>query len=104
MWQGPLPPPQTLRDFDAVEPGLSREIIDAWKDETLHRRSMETREISALEKDMLLRPVFALIFVLSALAFAAYAVSQGAQWVGAVIGGATIVGVVTAFLSSKPKS
>lgn len=36
-FRGPLPDPQTLREYDNVLPGLAREIVDQWKSETAHR-------------------------------------------------------------------
>jgi uncharacterized membrane protein len=36
-FSGPLPPPETLREYDAIVPGLAREIVDQWKGETAHR-------------------------------------------------------------------
>lgn len=36
-FSGPLPPPGSLDEYDAVLPGLAREIVDQWKGETAHR-------------------------------------------------------------------
>lgn len=36
-FSGPLPPPESLGEYDAVLPGLAREIVDQWKGETAHR-------------------------------------------------------------------
>jgi uncharacterized membrane protein len=36
-FSGPLPPPESLQEYDNVVPGLAREIVDQWKDETAHR-------------------------------------------------------------------
>ena len=36
-FSGPLPPPESLREYDEVVPGLAREIVDQWKGETAHR-------------------------------------------------------------------
>ena len=36
-FSGPLPPPESLDEYDAVLPGLAREIVDQWKGETAHR-------------------------------------------------------------------
>lgn len=36
-FSGPLPPPDALREYDEVVPGLAREIVEQWKRETSHR-------------------------------------------------------------------
>lgn len=38
-FSGPLPPPEVLRGYDEVQPGLGREIVEQWKAETAHRHS-----------------------------------------------------------------
>ena len=39
---GPLPSPATLREYEAVVPGLPATIIDEFKKETKHRRRTQT--------------------------------------------------------------
>lgn len=36
-FSGPLPPPETLAEYNDVLPGLAREIVEQWKGETGHR-------------------------------------------------------------------
>jgi uncharacterized membrane protein len=38
-FSGPLPPPDVLADYERVQPGLGREIVDQWKAETRHRHT-----------------------------------------------------------------
>lgn len=97
-WQGPLPPPAALSGFDAVVPGLAERIAKAWEDESEHRREIERREQRAYYLDAMVGKVFALIFVLAALALSGWAVWMGAPWLGAVLGAGTIGSVVGAFI------
>ena len=41
MHQGPLPDPQTLREYDNLIPGAAAEIIKMASDQASHRRSLE---------------------------------------------------------------
>jgi uncharacterized membrane protein len=38
---GPLPTPETLREYDGVVPGLANAIIGQWQGETAHRQQLE---------------------------------------------------------------
>lgn len=44
-YQGPIPPPGMLREFDTVVPGLAREIADMAKEEQRHRHRWENRAL-----------------------------------------------------------
>ena len=40
-WQGPLPPPATLREFDDVVPGAALRILDMAEKQSAHRIQIE---------------------------------------------------------------
>lgn len=103
-WKAPLPPPEVLERFnDVVENGAER-IVQAWEQETAHRREMERSELKRYYADMRLGKVLAFLFVLAALSVSAYAASIGAEWLGAILGAGTIGSVVWAFVNrSKPE-
>jgi uncharacterized membrane protein len=102
-WSGPLPPPSVLADFDTVVENGAERIMAAWESETAHRRELEMRELKFLAFDSTLGKIFALIFVLSALAAAAFAASIGAEWLGVVLGGGVIGSVVWAFVNAPKR-
>lgn len=43
QYQGQIPPPSLLRDFDEIVPGTSVKLIQWAEDETAHRRKMESQ-------------------------------------------------------------
>lgn len=98
MWSGPLPPPQALAAFNDVVPNGAERIMAAWESETAHRHKVESREQLTFAIDTILGKVFALIFVLAALAVCGYSAYVGAQWVAGIIGTGVIASVVWAFV------
>jgi hypothetical protein len=44
-YQGPMPPPAMMQAFDAVVPGLAREIADAANEERRHRHRWENKAL-----------------------------------------------------------
>lgn len=83
-WDGPLPPPQLLREYEEVYPGLSKIIID--KFEAAHRRADKEQEF---RHSFRTRGQWAMIvFVPVALGVAAYCAFLGLGVAAAVIGAA----------------
>lgn len=104
-WEAPLPPPSVLDEFNHVVPNGAERIVKAWELESDHRRQIEKTEQRSFYRDRLTGKVFALIFVMAALAVTAWCAYVGAEWLGMVIGGGTIASVVWAFIHGrKPKS
>lgn len=104
-WQGPLPQPSDLAQFDAIVPGLANRIVTAWEEESEHRRAIERQEQRSYYRDALISKIFAFVFVIAALALSGFSVWMGAAWIGAILGAGTIGAVVGAFLHrSKPRN
>ncbi len=49
-YQGPVPPPDMLRDYDYIVPGAARMIIDTAVSQTAHRQAQEAKVISGSER------------------------------------------------------
>lgn len=100
MWSGPLPPPQVLASFNDIVPNGAERIIAAWEKETAHRHKMDMRTST----ESILGKVFALVFVITALAICGFTAYIGATWVSAVLGGGVIASVVWAFVRVNHKT
>lgn len=48
-WSGPLPPPEALEHFNRVVPGCAEKIVDAFVQQSAHRRSLESMVVSGSE-------------------------------------------------------
>lgn len=47
MYSGPVPPPDMLRDYDAIEPGRGARLMNLIEDQARHRMFLEKKVISA---------------------------------------------------------
>lgn len=104
-WQGPLPPPSILNQFNQVVDNGAERIFSAWERETKHRHSLESRDLTGTTLDAILGKIFAFLFVVTALGVCAYAVYREAEWVAAALGAGVIGSVVWAFVKvNRPKS
>lgn len=94
--QGPLPPAGLLRDYDAVVPGLAREIADGAAEERRFRHAM-VRRTGTQEFILNIAGLAAMLIALVLmLGIVAYMVASGEAKAGAALGGAIIVGVTVA--------
>lgn len=93
-----MPPPNVLQDYDhIVEHGAER-IVRAWEIEGQHRREQENRDQRWFWLNAIIGKIFALVFVLSALAATGYAIHMNQPWLAGVLGGTTLAIVVGAFI------
>lgn len=101
-WQGPLPPPEALEEFERIVPGSAARIIKQFEDEAAHRRVLEDRDSRLIVRDTHIGQFLAGLYATTAFAVVAYAISQGAFIAAATIGGGTAIGVgITAFLRRR---
>lgn len=97
-YQGPLPHPDMLRQFNEVLPGLAERIISQWETQSAHRQNLEQRTI---QNDILLsRLGLAAAFIVAILFLAAgfYLVVIGQAIAGTAFVTIDIASLVGAFI------
>lgn len=110
-FQGPLPPPAILEDYDRIQPGLAAEIVRWATDETAHRHAMEKKAISIDEKlagshvrEVFLGQLFGFLIAMSFLAAAVYLAVIGKEIAASALGTLGIGSIVAAFLVGRNRS
>ncbi len=107
LWMGPLPPPDVLRGYEEICPGIANRIMVSFENEGVHRRDLEkddqNNQTTALKASIKQRTVgqimaFSLaVFALSTAGFLSY---HGHVLVPSIIGGTTLIGIVASFLGA----
>ena len=105
---GPIPPPEILRKYDEIHPGLAKRIIKMAEEKAAHRRIVE-REVTAIQardqtayrRSELPGQVFGFATGLAAIGGAALAAVKGVQIAASFIGTAGVTGLVTAFMMGR---
>lgn len=104
QFRGPLPPPDLLRQYQEIQPDFPERILRLTEQEAEHRRSV-TRNVIRIEgAEVILGQIFGLFIALSALGVSAYLAVHGAQTVASIIGGGTLVALVTVFIRGRTKA
>ena len=111
-----------LREYNEIEPGLAREIIELAKKEASHRQAIETnesnaavqvavREADAVAEDMRrsymegrVGQCFALVFGVFTEACATILAMHHAEATACVLGGGGLVAIISAFLKRTVSS
>lgn len=97
-FSGPLPPPQTLREYDQIVPGLAARIVAQAERQTEHRISLEAKvvgsDISKSWAGLACGFFLCLICTIGGIA----CVWSGHDWAGATIATGAVVGLAATFI------
>jgi len=106
-YEGPLPPPALLRQYDEIHPGFADRIIAGWEAETAHRHELERTVVSAeieaqkhIPKEIKRGQVLAFVLSLFFLATGAFLAYCDKQVSGTILGSTGFLGVIASFLTS----
>ncbi|MEA5581722.1 DUF2335 domain-containing protein [Nodularia harveyana UHCC-0300] len=98
MFSGPLPPPEILKAYDLVQPGLAVEIFDMAKKQSQHRMEMEKTVINGDSKRSWLGLIFGFILASICIGSSTFLILQGHDLAGSIFAGTTVVSLVGVFV------
>ncbi len=103
--QGPIPAPEDLAAYEKLYPGSAERIIAMAERQQAHRFDLEVRQVDARIEDLRENrrerrrgQNYALVIGLAGLATTGLAAYFEQQWVAGILGGATLVALVSVFL------
>ena len=100
-FSGPHPPPEILREYEAVLPGSADRIFTMAEKQQDHRIRLEGIAVPAREKRADRGQWAALTVSLAGFVVAGYALYEGYPWAAVAIGGADLAVLAGLFLSAK---
>ena len=100
-WEGPIPPPATMRAINELVPDGAERLIGQVELESEHRRAMEQRTQKYEFFDQLLARFSALVFAFGCLWLIKYLAEIGAYVPASIVAGAMIVHGINAFLGRR---
>lgn len=107
---GPLPHPSALKEYDSVLPGIAERIVSMAETEAKHRHRMDNEK--ARQNELIIKgdfaerhngQVFGLCIGALSLVTSMVAIFLHAEKAAIVIGGSTVVGLVTVFVVGRIK-
>ena len=98
---GPLPAPEELAAYNQIIPEGADRIMKMAEHQSAHRISLETTIVNSQQKQSFCGQVFGLIIGLSGLGLATFAAIHKQPWFGSIIGGSTLVSLVSVFVYAR---
>ena len=101
---GPLPPSQVLREYEELQPGLGKLIVEWADEEKTHRRKIESKGLTWDIVERILGQIFAFIISMTCIIGGIYAGLNGAPWVGSFIAALGLGGIVSTFIIGRSRN
>ena len=98
LYEGPLPLPAHLEEYDRIVPGAAERIIAMAERQATHRQNLEKKAIDSGSRDSLLGLIFGLIIGVSAICSGTYGIYKGVETGGISIIIITIASLVGVFV------
>lgn len=100
-FQGPLPPPDILIQYNNIQPGFAERIVAMAEKEQAHRHSLEGTVVSSSFKEAQRGQQYGLLIGVVAIIAGAVTAIAGAPVPGAIIGGGGVIGLVSVFVLGR---
>ncbi len=101
LWQGALPPPDLLKEYNETFPEAAEKIFTELQRQTAHRLEMEKGVMHEQIKQSNRGQVYGLIVALSFLVAAFVLIALGHGMYGTIIGSIDLVALVTVFVIGR---
>ena len=100
-FEGPMPPPAILEGYERLVPGAAERILAMAESDTKHQHAIEFAALNAAEGEVKRGQIFAFVIGLAALLASMFALYMGSPAVAGIIGGTTVVGLVSVFIVGR---
>lgn len=101
-FSGPIPHPELLQKYDNVKLGFAERIVSMAERQLDHRIGCENKVVDGSVAESKRGQSYGLIVALFFLAAAVFLGYFGHDWLAGVLGGGTLVALVTVFVTNKP--
>lgn len=101
LFEGPIPHPNHLAEYDRIVPGAGKDIIQMAKDQAEHRRGLESAVVHSKIKQETRGQWFGFVIAMTALFGGIYLIDSGKSLWGAATAISAIAGLVALFVWSK---
>lgn len=100
-YQGPIPSPDDIALYNQHIPDGANRIMKMAEEQSSHRRELETIVIRSQQRQSERGQLFGFSLGILGLSLAAYLGISGHEAIGSVIGGSTVISLVSVFVIGK---
>lgn len=103
QFSGPLPPPEILQQYDQVISGAAERILAMAEKDAKHQQEIENSAIQFASREVKRGQMCGLTIGISSFATCVIALALGSELTASILGGVTVVGLVTVFVTGRIK-
>jgi len=100
-FSGPIPPPSVLEGYERLVQGAAERILVMAESDAKHQQEIEFAALRAAEAEIRRGQFFGFVIGLTALGASMLALAMGSPAVAGVIGGTTVIGLVSVFIVGR---
>ena len=100
-FSGPMPPPSVLEGYELLVPGAAERILKMAESDAKHQQEIEFAALRVMESEGKRGQHYGFIIGLAALGTSIIALHMGSAAVAGIIGGTTVVGLVSVFIIGR---
>ena len=104
LWDGPLPDPGTLREYESLLPGMAQKILDmSEKEQSYRHKNTEANDMTmrkAIRIDSITRfsiPIFSFTISFLMIGLAYYTFTLKLEWAGSILSLSSLAGIIYSF-------
>lgn len=101
VFQGPIPSPATLAEYNRICPGAANRILAMAESQTLHRQELEREVISSNCRNQDRGPILGFVLAAAVIVIGSYLIFQGREVSGLVALLGALVAVVIPFVYGR---
>ncbi|MDD2772101.1 MAG: DUF2335 domain-containing protein [Elusimicrobiales bacterium] len=101
MHCGPLPSPDTLKQYNLIVPGLAKMICTEFAKQSEHRRQLESKILPEQALQSKRGQWFAFIIALALIVCGTWCINKGHDWAGVAVITGTLASAVGTFVYGK---
>ncbi len=101
IFQGPLPSPRTLEQYNQIVPDAGERILQMAEKDAAFQHEITHKAIDTEAKERKRGQIFGMCIGLAALAVTGLALVLGYSGAASIIGGTTVLGLVTVFVTGQ---
>jgi len=101
LFLAPCSPPSVLEGYERLVPGAAERILVMAESDAKHQQEIEFAALRAMEAEVKRGQFFGFVIGLTALGASMLALAMGSPAVAGVIGGTTVIGLVSVFIVGR---
>jgi uncharacterized membrane protein len=100
-FSGPIPPPRVLEGYEKIVPGAAERILAMAESDMRHQQQYDNAILKASKDNIARGQILGFLIGIATISASIYSAILEYPWLAGILGGSTVVGLVTAFVVGR---